>query len=79
MVETLRDNGHDTRLEGYGLIFLESEQFSATYFGSIEQIEQYQRENVDGKATFDASQGKARGFQDSWTSSSRNSYATTGP
>ena len=57
MVEMLRENGHDTRPEGYGLIFLESEEFSATYFGSIEQIEQYKRENVNGKATFDASQG----------------------
>ncbi|MFK8851120.1 hypothetical protein [Streptomyces sp. Ac-502] len=57
MVEILKENGHDTRPEGYGLIFLESEEFSATYFGSIEQIEQYKRENVDGTATFDASQG----------------------
>lgn len=57
MVEMLKDNGHDTRPEGYGLIFLESEEFSATYFGSIEQIEKYKRENVDGKATFDISQG----------------------
>ncbi|WP_329625895.1 hypothetical protein OG357_38325 (plasmid) [Streptomyces sp. NBC_01255] len=57
MVEMLRENGHDTRPEGYGLIFLESEEFSAIYFGSIEQIEQYKRENADGKATFDASQG----------------------
>lgn len=57
MVQMLKDNGHDTRPEGYGLIFLESEEFSATYFGSINQIEQYKRENVDGKATFDASQG----------------------
>ncbi|MFJ6661616.1 hypothetical protein ACIQNG_35495 [Streptomyces sp. NPDC091377] len=56
MVDMLRENGHDTR-EGYGLIFLESEEFSATYFGSIEQIEKYKRENVDGTATFDASQG----------------------
>lgn len=57
MVEMLRDNGHDTRPEGYGLIFLESEEFSATYFGSIEQIEQYKRDSADGGATFDASQG----------------------
>lgn len=57
MVELLRDGGHDTRPEGYGLIFLESEEFSATYFGSIAQIEQHQRENTDGTATFDASQG----------------------
>ncbi|MDX3403382.1 hypothetical protein [Streptomyces sp. ME01-18h] len=57
MVDMLKENGHDTRPEGYGLIFLESEEFSATYFGSIEQIEQYTRENTDGKATFDASQG----------------------
>ncbi|MEU6672481.1 hypothetical protein [Streptomyces sp. NPDC046727] len=56
-VEVLKDNGHDTRPEGYGLIFQESEEFSATYFGSIEQIEKYKREDVDGKATFDASQG----------------------
>ncbi|WP_189750782.1 hypothetical protein, partial [Streptomyces tendae] len=56
MVGMLRDNGHDTRPEGYGLIFLESEEFSATYFGSIAQIEQYKRDNTDGK-TFDASQG----------------------
>ncbi|MFF2779927.1 hypothetical protein ACFVU3_34125 [Streptomyces sp. NPDC058052] len=57
MVEMLRENGHDTRPEGYGLIFLESEEFSATYFGSIEQIEQYKRDNIDGTATFDPSQG----------------------
>jgi hypothetical protein len=57
MVAVLRETGHDTRPEGYGLIFLESEECSATYFGSIEQIEQYQREGVDGKAAFDASQG----------------------
>lgn len=57
MVAWLKDNGHDTRPEGYGLIFLESEEFSATYVGSIEQIEQYKRENVDGTATFDATQG----------------------
>ncbi|MFJ9597946.1 hypothetical protein ACIRS3_35025 [Streptomyces virginiae] len=56
MIDMLKDNGHDTR-QGYGLIFLESEEFSATYFGSIEQIEQYQRENADGTATFDTSQG----------------------
>ncbi|MEU9858954.1 hypothetical protein [Streptomyces sp. NPDC047974] len=57
MVEMLRENDHDTRPEGYGLIFLESEEVSATYFGSIEQIEQYKRDNVDGTATFDPSQG----------------------
>ncbi|MFF0386857.1 hypothetical protein [Streptomyces sp. NPDC004286] len=57
MVEVLRDNGRDTRPEGYGLILLESEEFSATYFGPIEQIVQYRRENTDGKATFDPSQG----------------------
>ncbi|MFD4756390.1 hypothetical protein [Streptomyces sp. NPDC058426] len=57
MVEILKENGHDTRPEGYGLIFLESEEFSATYFGSIEQIEQYKRENTHGQATFDASKG----------------------
>lgn len=57
MVEMLKDNGHDTRPEGYGVIFLESEEFSATYFGSIAQIEQYKRDNADGTATFDASQG----------------------
>ena len=33
MVDMLKENGHNTR-EGYGLIFLESEEFSATYFGS---------------------------------------------
>jgi hypothetical protein len=57
MAGMLRDSGHHTRPEGYGLIFLESEEFSATYVGSIEQIEQYKRDNVDGTATFDASQG----------------------
>ncbi|WP_331732341.1 hypothetical protein [Streptomyces sp. NBC_00989] len=57
MVAWLKDDGHDTRPDGYGLIFLESEEFSATYFGSIEQIEQYKRENADGTATFDAAQG----------------------
>lgn len=57
MTGILKENGHDTRPEGYGLIFLESEEFSATYFGAIEQIEQYKRDNTDGKATFDASRG----------------------
>ncbi|MFB9608617.1 hypothetical protein ACFFTQ_37260 [Streptomyces roseofulvus] len=57
MVEMLRENGHDTRSEGYGLIFLESEEFSAIYFGSIEQIEQYKRDNAGGTATFDPLQG----------------------
>lgn len=57
MVEMLKDNDHDTRPEGYGLVFLESEEFSATYFGPIEQVQRYQRENTDGTATFDASQG----------------------
>lgn len=57
MVEMLRENGHDIRPEGYGLIFLESEEFSAIYFGSIEQIEQYKRDNAGGTATFDPSQG----------------------
>ncbi|MEV7296779.1 hypothetical protein AB0N79_34960 [Streptomyces microflavus] len=57
MVQMLKDNGHNTRPEGYGLVFLESEEFSVTYFGSIAQIEQYKRENADGTATFDASQG----------------------
>lgn len=57
MIEILKDNGHHTRPEGYGLILLESEEFSATYFGSIEQIEQYKRDNVNGTATFDGSQG----------------------
>ncbi|MEW2402149.1 hypothetical protein [Streptomyces sp. NPDC046862] len=57
MVEMLKDDGHDTRPDGYGLIFLESEEFSATYFGSIEQIEQYKRDNADGTATFDPQQG----------------------
>ncbi|MEW5627218.1 hypothetical protein AB1388_11685 [Streptomyces hydrogenans] len=57
MVEMLRENGHDTRPEGYGLIFLESEELSAIYFGSTEQIEQCKRDNASGTATFDASQG----------------------
>ncbi|MFF3531381.1 hypothetical protein ACFYX5_32370 [Streptomyces rubiginosohelvolus] len=57
MVQMLKDNGHDTRPEGYGMVFLESEEFSATYFGSIQQIEQYQRDNIDGHAPFDASLG----------------------
>ncbi|MGW2863306.1 hypothetical protein [Streptomyces sp. NPDC001205] len=57
MVEMLKDNGHDTRPEGYGVIFLESEEHSAAYFGSIAQIQQYQRDNADGTATFDPSQG----------------------
>lgn len=59
MTEMLRDNGHDTRSEGYGLIFLESEEFSATYFGSVQQVQRYQRENAEsgGRATFDPSQG----------------------
>ncbi|MEU6996643.1 hypothetical protein ABZ953_39080 [Streptomyces sp. NPDC046465] len=46
-----------TRPEGYGLIFLESEEHSATYFGPIEQIEQYKRDNAEGTATFDSSLG----------------------
>ncbi|GAA3372405.1 hypothetical protein GCM10017744_103770 [Streptomyces antimycoticus] len=74
MVEILKENGHDTRPEGYGLIFLESEEFRATYFGLIEQIEKYKRENVDCKATFDASQGKAREFVDSRNCVTRNPH-----
>ncbi|MER6605917.1 hypothetical protein ABT282_08375 [Streptomyces sp. NPDC000927] len=48
-----------TRPEGYGLIFLESEEHSITYFGPIEQIERYRRENAesDGRATFDQNEG----------------------
>ncbi|MFC5156366.1 hypothetical protein [Streptomyces amakusaensis] len=57
IVEMLKGDGHDTRPEGYGLIFLESEEFSAMYVGSIAQIERYQRENTGGNAAFDASQG----------------------
>ncbi|MEW2173408.1 hypothetical protein AB0935_26305 [Streptomyces sp. NPDC007027] len=57
LVQLLREDGHDTRPKGYGVVFLESEEFSATYFGSVEQIEQYQRDNIDGPAPLDASQG----------------------
>lgn len=46
-----------TRPEGYGLIFLESEEHAATYFGPIEQVQRYRDENVDGTATFDQSEG----------------------
>ncbi|MBD3004834.1 hypothetical protein [Streptomyces sp. 5-10] len=53
----LGDKNLHTRPEGYGLIFLESEEHSATYFGPIEQVQQYQRENTNGTATFDQSQG----------------------
>ncbi|NJA56661.1 hypothetical protein [Streptomyces sp. NEAU-H3] len=52
MVKALRDNGRDSRPEGYGVILLESEEDTATYFGSFEQAEQYHR---DG--TLDTSQG----------------------
>ncbi|WP_062214649.1 hypothetical protein [Streptomyces sp. NBRC 109706] len=45
------------RPDGYGLIFLESEEHSALYFGPIEQVQQYQAENADGTATFDQRQG----------------------
>ncbi|MFJ2745890.1 hypothetical protein ACIO3O_40240 [Streptomyces sp. NPDC087440] len=57
MVKVLQDNGHHSRPEGYGLIFLESEEFSAVYFGAITQIEQYKRDNTDGTGTFDGSLG----------------------
>lgn len=59
MIKYLTDGPQNlhTRPEGYGLIFLESEEHSATYFGSIAQVQQYQRDNVDGTATFDQSLG----------------------
>jgi hypothetical protein len=61
MVKWLQNGDTDlhTRPEGYGLIFLESEEFSATYFGPIDQVQQYQRENqaTGGQAAFDQSQG----------------------
>lgn len=57
MVEILKVNGCDTRPGGYGLVFMESEEFCATYFGPPEQIEQYRRDLQNGPATFDPSQG----------------------
>lgn len=57
MVKMLEENGHHTRPEGYGLIFLESEEHELTYFGSIEQIEQFKREDARGPATFDPEKG----------------------
>lgn len=59
MVEVLDlgDTNLHTRPEGYGLIFLESEEHSVTYFGPVEQVQHYQAENTDGTATFDQTQG----------------------
>ncbi|MFH8886603.1 hypothetical protein [Streptomyces californicus] len=57
LVQWLREDGKDTRPEGYGVVFLESEEFAVTYFGSIEQIQQYQRDTIDGPTPFDASRG----------------------
>ncbi|MGC4923800.1 hypothetical protein ACLQ17_25715 [Streptomyces sp. DT197] len=57
MVDVLQENGLHTRPEGYGVIFLESEEHELTYFGPIEQIEQFKRDNANGPATFDHGQG----------------------
>lgn len=48
--------------EGYGLAFLESEEHSATYIGSVRQIEEYRAANTDGTATLDPSQGALYAF-----------------
>jgi hypothetical protein len=47
-----------SRPEGYGLIFLESEEHSATYFGSMQQVADFQREQqTNPGASFDGDQG----------------------
>lgn len=48
------------RSEGYGMVFLESEEHSATYIGTIQQVKEY----VASSATtsLDASQGVCYGF-----------------
>ncbi|MDH6129404.1 hypothetical protein [Kitasatospora sp. GP82] len=48
--------------EGYGLVFLESEEHSATYIGSVHQIEEYRAANTDGTAVLDISQGVTYAF-----------------
>jgi len=50
------------RPEGYGLVFMESEEHSATYVGSIRQIEEYRAANTDGTAVVDVSQGTVYAF-----------------
>lgn len=62
-IKVLKDNGYDIREEGYGLIFLESEEVSVTYFGSIEQVEKYKKDGPKGPANLDTSKGV---FYGSW-------------
>ncbi|MGO4459906.1 hypothetical protein AB4039_21805 [Streptomyces sp. M-16] len=50
------------RPEGYGLAFLESEEHSLTYIGSVRQIEEYRASNGDGTAVLDPSQGVMYAF-----------------
>lgn len=38
-----------TRPEGYGLVFLESEEHSVSYFGPLEQVREYQRASAAGQ------------------------------
>lgn len=48
-----------TRPEGYGMIFLESEEHSATYFGPMEQVTEFRREmdQNPGGSSWDQEQG----------------------
>ena len=45
------------RPEGFGLMFLESEEHSFTYFGPIEQVRRFQEEEMKASPAFDFSQG----------------------
>lgn len=50
------------RSEGYGLAFLESEEYSVTYVGTVQQIQDYRVANVGGTATLDVSLGRCYEF-----------------
>lgn len=52
------DRDFHTRPEGYGLVFLESEEHCLTYFGPLEQIQGYERATEAGERwTLDTSPG----------------------
>lgn len=60
MVTYLTDGAQDlhSRPEGYGLIFLESEEHSATYFGPMQQVADFERERAANPGViFDQSPG----------------------
>lgn len=45
----LGDTDLHTRPEGYGLVFLESEEHSVAYFGPLDQVREYQRASAAGE------------------------------